>query len=277
VLVAIAMVAGPSAALAQVVTTTAPPAAPPPLTNSFNPLTEYTARTIGARQVKVGVLAIDLGVTDWLTIGTDPPAWALRAVGSVLVPNLHVEAGFLRTPFLQLSGRGAVYYADISTSKASGHLLTAPVSLLATVPIGARVFLHMEGAYNWVRGFGNGDESRAEIRGSVAARTAQVGAMVEVRLSRVVALLGRGRFQAHTSPLVLSGSGMPDAYTNVQVEAQVRALDEHPWMALGGVACTWKHVGFTAGAGYGNYFVPGLNIAIPSTGVVPEASLWAIF
>jgi hypothetical protein len=269
--------AAPGAAVAQVVTTTAPPPAPPPLINGYNPLTEYTARTIGARQVKVGVLAIDLGITDWLSIGTDPPAWALRAFGSVLVPNLHVEAAFLRMPFLQMSGQVAAYYADISTSKVSGHLFTLPLTLLATVPIGARVFLHLEGAYNWVRGIGNGDESLAEIKGSVAARTVQVGAMVEVRLSRVVGLIGRGRFQAHTSPLVLSGGGMPDAYTNVQVEAEIRALDEHPWMALGGVACTWKHVGFVAGAGYGNYFVPGLNIAIPSTGVVPEASLWAIF
>jgi hypothetical protein len=272
------IVGAPAAASAQVVTATAPPPPAPPLTTQeYNPLTDYTARTIRARKIKVGILAIDYGITDWLTVGTDPPAWALRSVGSVLVPNLHFKGAFVRTPYVELTGQIAGYYANISTSTASGHLFTLPLTLFASVPVGSRVSLHFEGAYNWVRGFGNGDETRAEIRGSIAARTVQVGAQVEVRLSRVVALMARGRYQPYMSELVLSGSGMPDAFTTVQVEATGRPVVDHPWMGLGGVACTWRHVGFIAGAGYGNYFFPGLNIAIPSQGVVPEASVWGIF
>ena len=43
------------------------------------------------------------------------------------------------------------------------------------------------------------------------------------------------------------------------------------------IACTWSHVGFIAGGGYGHYFVPGANIALAYKGFVPEASLWAVF
>lgn len=274
-----AMAAAPTAAGAQVVATTAPPPAPVPRwdPDRVNQIDANTARLIGGRRIKLGVLSFDLGLTDWLSIGTDPPAWAVRAVRSPIVPNLHVKLAFLRTDFLALSGQVAGYWADISTDRASGQLVSVPLSLFATLPIGSRTWLHLEGAYNWLRAFGAGDESKAEIRGSVVARTAQVGAMFEVRVSRVVSLLARGRYQVSASPLVLSGGGAVDAYTDVQLDAQVRLSEPHPAMGIAGVACTWSHVGFIAGGGYGHYFVPGANIALPYQGFVPEASLWAIF
>jgi hypothetical protein len=278
-LVLAASVATPTAARAQVVAATAPPPAPVPRwdPDRVNQLDANTARLIGARRIKFGVLSFDLGITKWLSIGTDPPAWAIRAIRTPLIPNLHVKVAFLRTDFVSISGQAAGYYADISTERASGHLVSIPLTLFATVPIGSRTWVHLEGAYNWLRGVGAGDESRAEIRGSVVSRTLQVGAMVEVRVSRVVSLLARGRYQVDTSPIVLSGGGMVDAYTHVQLDAQVRPSVEHPAMGIAGLACTWSHGGFIAGGGYGHYFIPGANIALPYRGFVPEASLWAVF
>ena len=54
-----------------------------------------TAYLIGARKFKIGVLALEYGITDRMSIGSDPPAWAARAFLPVLVPNLHFKFAVL--------------------------------------------------------------------------------------------------------------------------------------------------------------------------------------
>src|SRR5262245_35327475 len=68
-------------------------------------LDEHTALTLGARRFKLGVLSFDYGITDRVTIGTDPPAWAARAVLPMLVPNFHVKVVAIQTDKLWLTGR----------------------------------------------------------------------------------------------------------------------------------------------------------------------------
>jgi hypothetical protein len=232
---------------------------------------------IGGGRLKLGILAFEYGITDFLSFGTDPPAWALGAIASVLVPNLHVKANFLNTPGLIVSGMGAGYYANIGTDAAEGHLLVVPATLLVSVKVAPPLWLHAEGAYNWARGFGSGNVAKHDVDGAVIMRTAQVGALLEYRLTRVVALIARGRYQPYASPIVLEGDDMLDPYTRAQGALEIRTPTPHPWMAIGGVALTWKYVGVVAGAGYGNYFVPGMNVSNPHTTIVPEGSLWALF
>ena len=241
------------------------------------PLDENTARLIGARRLKIGVFAFDYGVTDWFSFGIDPPEFVLKAVSSVLVPNLHVKFAFLHLPGVEVSGMAAGYWAHISTDVAAGELVIVPLTLYVSTRLASNLWLHLEGAYNWSRGFGSGDVSKSNIGGVVAMRTAQVGAMFELRLSRVVALIARGRYQFHETPIVFQGNGMVDPYTHVEASIEATPLKEHPAMGIGGVALTWKHVGVVAGAGYGHYFIPGNNLALPYKGAVPEAELWALF
>jgi hypothetical protein len=242
-----------------------------------NPLDEHTALTVGARKLKLGVLAFEYGVTDRLSVGTDPPAWALRTAVPVLVPNLHVKGVFARLPPAILTGQIGAYYANIGVETASGQLLLVPLTLLSTSRIASNTWLHLEGNYNWVRGFGAGDLSRTEVAGALAMRTAQVGAMIELRLSRVVALLARGRYQAYASPLVLSGGSSIDPYTRVDVSLEAQPAQPHPAVVVAGAAFTWTHVGLVVGGGFGHYFIPGVNLALPDRGFTPEGSLWAIF
>jgi hypothetical protein len=241
------------------------------------PIDEFTARMIGGGRLKLGILAFDYGITDFLSFGTDPPAWALRAVAHVLVPNLHVKANFLSTPGVIVSGKVGGYYANISTGSVDGNLLVVPATLFVSVKVLPPLWVHLEGAYNWARGFGTGDVSKPDIDGAVVMRTVQVGAMVEYRLSRVVALLARGRYQPYASPIVLEGGGMLDPYTHAEGTLEIRPTAPHPWQGTGAVALTWKYVGVIAGAGYGNYFLPGMNVSDPHVRVIPEASVWATF
>jgi hypothetical protein len=255
-----------------------PPSEPKPAERpNVVPLDEHTAHMIGARRFKLGVLAFDYGVTDRISFGTDPPVWAIGAVRSVFVPNLHVKGNFLHTAAVDVSGQVAGFYAGIGNTNASGQLVIVPLTLFVSTRLTPRLWLHLEGAYNWSRAWGAGDIAKTDFYGTVVMRTAQVGAMAELRISRVVALLLRGRYQFYETPIVFQGSGMLDPYTHADASLEATPLKSHPAMGIAGVALTWKHVGVVAGAGYGHYFVPGANLALPYNGIVPEGSLWALF
>ena len=45
---------------------------------------------------------------------------------------------------------------------------------------------------------------------------------------------------------------------------------------LAGVAVLWKHFHLIAGGGYGYYFIPGMDIAIPKKSFIPDLSLSVI-
>jgi hypothetical protein len=237
-----------------------------------NPLDEHTALMAGGNRWKLGVFEVGYGITDALSVGIDPPAWALWAIKPAFVPNLHLKKRFWRNP--EVSAQIGAYYARVSRDGIDGHLLLVPVSVFVSREMRPGWWAHLEANYNWIRGFGSGDPSRVEIRGGLATRSGQLGAMVEHRLSRVVALLVRGRYQLLTTPLVLEGSGLLDPYTRADFGLEAHPRYEHPWMAVGGVALTWRYVGLVLGAGYGHYFAPGANVAFGARGFVPDASLW---
>ena len=267
-------------ALAQMPTADVPPeeeAAPEKPAEKLTLLDERTAYTIGARELKLGILAFEYGIVDRVSVGTDPPAWALRAVASVLVPNLHVKFNFLNRGPVALTGMVAGYYAFLdkaTNSNVSGNLLTIPLSLFASFRLAERAWLHAEGAYVFARALGSGGNlDSADFEGAVSSRAGQAGLMAEYRVTRIFSLTARGRYQFYTGPLAFSGAGTLDPYTSVQVDGQLVPRTEHPWQAVGGVAFLWKHVRLTVGAGYGNYFVPGMDIAAPKQGFVPDASL----
>ena len=95
-------------------------------------LDERTARTIPQGTLKLGLLAFEYGIIDRLSVGTDPPAWAARAVVSVLVPNLHFKGVVWERERYQLAVQLAGYYARLADDSASGHLVAIPASLFAT-------------------------------------------------------------------------------------------------------------------------------------------------
>jgi hypothetical protein len=251
-----------------------PPPAPRP---DAVPIDENTARLIGQRRLKLGILAFEYGLTDWLSFGTDPPEWAVRAFTSILVPNLHVKGQFFHSSAVLVSGQVGVYAADINHGTASGWLITVPLTLYASGRILPWFWLHLEGAYNFARAWGSGDVEKTDVLGTGVARTIQVGAMAELRVNRVVAFLVRGRYQPYESNIVFEGSGMVDAYTTANASLELNPLVRHPAMVTGSIALTWKYVGVILGAGYGHYFLPGANVALQYNGVVPEGALWAVF
>ena len=264
------------AGLAQETLVSSPPEAVAGRSDDLPRLDERTAYTIGARRLKLGLLAFEYGLTERISVGTDPPAWAARAFVSVLIPNLHLKALFFERGPLAVAARAGVYYAYLGgggNGGSAGNLVTAPLSLFPSVRLASRVWLHAEATYLFARAFGTGNTDNADINGAVAARAAQAGAMFEVRLTRIFSLLALGRYQFYSGPLVFGGTAEIDPSTTVRVDAEMRPRVEHPWQTVGGAAFLWRHVRLIVGAGYGYYFVPGLSVAIPERTFFPDASL----
>jgi hypothetical protein len=239
-------------------------------------LDERTARTVGAGTLKLGILAFDYGIIDRLSVGTDPPAWAARAVFPVFIPNLHFKGIVWDRERYQIAVQVAGYYARLDDDSSSGHLLAVPVSLFASRRMQERWWLHGEGTYNFVQAIGAGNIKDADLNGNVATRTVQLGAMVEFRVRPWIALTASARYQIYSGPLAFSGDSMLDPYTTVNVDGQATPRVEHPWQAIAGVAFLWKWVHLAAGVGYGYYFVPGMDIAYPKETIIPDlsASVW---
>ena len=265
----------PVAPVQPVETTTvqAPPpveAAPP---KPIPEIDERTAYMVGKHTLKLGILAFEYGIMQQLSIGTDPPSWALRAFTGVLVPNLHLKFQILDRDPVAVAVEAAGYYGSINKSNFSGSLINVPLSVFVSVKVHPRITLHAEGAYVYARVYGTGDVTQASLNGAGAARAGQVGLMVQYRVTRIFSLTATGRYQFYVSDVPLSGSTSIDPYTTGTLSGQYVPGVQHPWEAIGGVAFLWHYFHLIVGAGYGYYFVPGLDIPNTKKTIVPDASL----
>jgi len=236
-------------------------------------LDERTAYMVGRHKLKLGILAFEYGILQQLSIGTEPPAWILRAFINILVPNLHLKYQLLERDPVAVAVMAAGYYATLDRSNVSGNLVDVPLSLFVSVKVHPRITLHAQGAYVYARVVGTGDVTQASLNGATASRTGQVGLMVQYRLTRIFSLLASGRYQFYTADLPLSGSTTIDPFTTGTLSGQYVPAVQHPWQVVGGFAVLWRYVHLILGAGYGNYFVPGLLIADPKRTIVPDASI----
>lgn len=240
-------------------------------------LDEGTALTVGPQTLKLGVLSLDYGIIDRLSVGTDPPFWAFRAATTVFIPNAHVKFAFINSSRLWLSGQVAFYYADITHNGSSGSLTVIPFSGLLSVGVTPGFWVHGDVTYDLVTASGAGDLDRADIGGSAGTRALQLGAILEWRLAPVFAITLRGRLQAYTGTLAFNGTAQADEYTSANVDARLTPRAQHPWVVIPGVALLWRHFHLSAGVGYGHVFIPGVDIPLTRRGIAPDLSLAVLF
>ncbi len=256
--------------------TTTVQAAPPATAAPEKPIPlidERTAYMVGKHTLKLGILAFEYGILQQLSVGTDPPSWALRAFISVLLPNLHLKYQILDRDPVAIAVKAAGYYGTLNKANINGNLIDVPLSLFVSVKVRPRITLHAEGTYVYARVFGTGDITQASLNGATMARAGQLGLMLQYRLTRIFSLTATGRYQFYVSDVPLSGNSTIDPYTTATLNAQVVPGVQHPWEAIGGVAFLWHYFHLIVGAGYGYYFVPGLDIPNWKKTFVPDASL----
>ena len=255
-------------------TAQAPPAAVPPAEEDIPKLDERTAFMVGKGRLKLGILAFEYGILRQLSVGSDPPAWAVRAVMKVWVPNVHLKYQILDREPVALAVLGAVYYARLDGKQnVDGHLIDVPLSLFATVKVHPRIHLHGEGTYIFARLAGSGDLTKVQFNGGAPLRAGQAGLMAQFRVSRIVSLTATGRYQFYVADIPFNATSTTDPYTTATVTGQLSPGFRHPWSVIGGVAVLWKHFHMIVGGGYGYYFIPGMDIPNTSRTFVPDLSL----
>ena len=248
----------------------------PPPDDEERRLNHGTALTLGARKLELGILAFEYGITDWLVVGISPPFFALRAFSSILVPNGHVKLVALRRSGLWVAGNIAVYYASLTKSdnSASGEVLVVPLSLFVSYKVLPRFWVHPEATYTHMNIWGSGDVSRLTFEGAAPTRTFQLGLQLQYQINKVFALTLAGRLQAYTGTVPFDGTGTSaDGMTTATVQGTLTPQDLHPWSVVPGVAFLWKHWRLSLGAGYGNYFLPGMDVSVRGAGFVPQGSI----
>jgi hypothetical protein len=235
-------------------------------------LDEGTAYMVGRHRLKLGILSIEFGITEKLSIGTDPPAWAVRALSNIWVPNLHLKYQFWSNDRVALAGIIAGYVADVSNGGTSGAVFEVPLSGLVSVICTSHLMLHGNLTYVYARAVGTGDVTEATVHGAAAVRALHTGLMAQVPLTRIFSLLLIGRVQLYTGDVGFSANSQVDPYTNVTVNATMVPAQKHPWQTVAGAAFLWRYVHLVAGVGYGYFFVPGMEVAVPKQTVVPLLS-----
>jgi hypothetical protein len=155
-------------------------------------------------------------------------------------------------------------------------MIAVPVSGFGSFRVHERFWIHEELTYLYVHAFGTGNFHEAGFDGQVAAQALQTGTVLEVRLTRIFSLTATGRVQLYTGRVAFDATSNTDPYTSINVDGTAQPRVEHPWNVVGGVAFLWKHFHLIAGAGYGYYFLPGLDVPSPHLGFVPNVSLAVI-
>jgi len=240
-------------------------------------VTQGTALTLGGQVFQLGILAFDYGITDRINVGTDPPMYLVRAAEPVLIPNLHLKVIAYRGDRFWLTGQAAVYYASLSKGDASGNLFAVPLTAYASQQIDSHWWIHGEVTYNIVWANGTGDLSRTTLGGAAATRAVQLAVTGEYRIRPTIAITLRGSIQVYTSRLALSSSTNPDDFTSIAVDARVDPRDLPPWQVVPAVSFLWQRLRLAAGVGYGNYFLPGMQVPLTKRSWVPEASVALVF
>lgn len=242
-------------------------------------IVDRTAHTLRRNEFRLGLLQLEYAPLEWLTVGTDTLPWAAKLFLPIVVPNAHVKLAAPSFGPVTLGAQVGLYYAAISAhdQNANGDVFVVPISGYGSVDVAEAWSVHLEGTYTHVWAGGGVDADDLDAHGGAVTNALQLGTMVEWRISRVVALLARGRIQPYMSSVSVTGNGAPDPTTNVNVDARIAPNQPSPWVALLGGEFSWKNFNFRVEAGVGALFLPSLGVTLPYRGPVGDANVFFRF
>jgi len=241
--------------------------------------TQHTANVVRPTEVELGVLAADVGLHPGAQVGTDTLPWAAGLFLPVVVPNAHIKVNPLPESPVSVALRGAIYYAPVLKDDGTrANVFVLPVSLFGSFEVTRKLGIHVEGQYTFLTGTGEAQPDQLAIAGGAASAALQFGAMAMVRITRVVAVYGRGRWQAWQQAPRVDATTTVDQYTSASTEANIKTTyADGAWQAIGGVAMSWASANLELGVGYGDAFLPGWGVVVPYKGVIPDANLFFRF
>lgn len=242
---------------------------------------DQTGYTLEGGAVRLGVFKFQVGLFDFLTVGTYTLPWA------VLAATIHaklrlVEAG----PFALSVQAGFAYFDSRRLQWLNDEIGSAVVTVL---PLEAQLSyrpldalsLSFGAAYTEVAVDGKLSINAYNGAGRGAADNAQLTGNAELRLNSVLALVVELRWLMLQRVAANANATLrPDAFTVVVVHGGAAARGfqiRDAFSVVPSLLVTLGVFNLRLGVGYGNYNIPLVNFVVPERTLIPEADLYFLF
>jgi hypothetical protein len=255
-------------------------------------LLDTTAYSLPRRGFRLGLMKLSYGIIDRLEMSTYTAPWLLGLILEELSPNIEFKSTLINQRRFALSvsagfvwGRVKACTSGLCTRDSDFsrvNYLIFPINVTSSLRFNSRISFHLGGQYTATDLAGGTQPAETEIRGAAVVDLLQLYAMLEWRVSRVVALTLTTRWLPYVSDAVARGQLIIDEDTGAIIGIQVDVFDlTNGFAVIPGAVFSWKRANLRMGVGYGTFFLEGVGLAIPPSlglkGVSPEFDVFVRF
>jgi hypothetical protein len=245
---------------------------------------EDTAYTLPGGGFSAGIMTLEAGIFDEVTIGTYLPAWFAFSVVDAPILSGFIK---LRAPWegpLAVSVRVGAAYLDasrivgvVSSGRATrADVLAVPFELAVSYSVSDTITQSLELSYVAMK-VGASESNAATGGGSATTSNVSVSSLLEVRLTPTIGVTLAARLLAFQSAAVISAH-LERGPTRLKANLGFRPYEQSfLWSVVPGVALSWAHVHLEFGIGYGAYWLPMIQSPLPGSSPVPEGNLYVRF
>lgn len=242
---------------------------------------DQTGYTLEGGRLRLGLFKFQVGLFDFLTVGTYTLPWA------VLAATIHAKLRLVEAGPFALSVQAGFAYFDsrrlrwLNDEIGSAVVTVLPIEAqLSYRPVDA-LSLSFGASYTEVAVDGELSIETYNGAGRGAADNLQLTGNTELRLNSVFALVVELRWLMLQRVAANANATLrPDAFTVVVVHGGAAARDFEVRDAFSVVPSLLMTLGvfnLRLGVGYGNFNVPLVNFVVPERTLIPEADLYFLF
>jgi hypothetical protein len=243
--------------------------------------TDETAYTLEGGHVRLGLWKVQVGITDFAMIGTYTLPWA------VLAATVHAKLRLIqKDPFALAVQAGFAYFDSkrlrwLDDSVGDAVVTAVPLEAFFSYRAGDGITFSSSAVYTEVGVDGTMRVAAFDGAGRGATDNVQLTATLELRLSRVIALMVYGRWLVVQRVVSRADATLhPDAFTTVDVHGDLAADDRFQirdaFSIVPALHLSWGSLNMRFGLGYGNFNIPLVNFVLPQRTLIPELDLFFV-
>lgn len=242
-----------------------------------------TAYTLEAWELSLGLWRAQIGLLDELTIGTYVPTYFTYPFLETTVPTGFVKVRDWFDSDVAVALRAGFVFFDADTvskkllddANVQGGMVIFPLGAASSWRVSQRFTQSLELGYVFAAAGGSA-QGEAEIEGGLLTENVTVTTLSEWRLSRVWALTLMGRILAYRGNARVIGS-IEEEGSKVDVDVGGRFEKRVLFSVVPGVSLSFEYFNLEAGLGYGNLWLPIVELPLPGRSLVPEVDLFFRF
>ena len=243
----------------------------------------HTAYTLEQWELSLGLWRAEVGVLDQVTLGTYVPTWFTYPVLETTVPTGFVKVRDWFDADVAVSLRAGFVFFSASTlsqkflddANVQAGMVVFPLAAATSWRVNRWFSQSAELSYVFAAA-GGSSQGEATLEGGMATENVTVTVLSEWRLSRVVALNLRGRILAYRGNARLIGTIEEDG-SEIDVDVGGRLEQGFVFSVVPGVALSFEHLNLALGMGYGNLWLPIIELPLPERSLVPELDVYVRF